>query len=148
MICRASSVACLIAFLSICISIPSFAAEPKTTATDVYRKADETAHAVKNYTVQQRDDAIRSAKTALDDLDARIDGLERKLDRNWDKMDAASRKKARATLDALRKQRDEAAEWYGGLKHGSAEAWDEVKNGFVRSYETLRDSFAKARKQF
>ena len=55
---------------------------------------------------------------------------------------------ARATLDALRRQRNELAEWYGGLKHSSAESWEQVKAGFVKSYEVLRESFAKARKEF
>ena len=120
----------------------------KTTVKDISRKADQTAHAVKDYSVQQREEAIKSAKVALDDLDARIRGLERRVDRDWDRMDEAARKKARSTLSALRRQRDELAEWYGGLKHGSAEAWEGVKSGFVKSYEALKESFGKARKQF
>ena len=130
-------------------SPPSFAAEAsgaKTTAKDISRKADDTARTVKNYTVQQRDEAIKSAKSALDDVDARLRSLDRKVDREWDKMDQAARKRARAAQAALRRERDDVAEWYGGLKHGSAESWEEVKDGFVKSYETLKASFAKARK--
>lgn len=133
------------------VSPLSFAAETsghKTTAKDVSRKVDETGQAIKNYTVAQRDEAIKQAKAALDDLDARIGRMERKLDNEWDRMDQAGRKKARATLNALRRQRNEAAEWYGGLKHSSAESWEQVKAGFVKSYDVLRESFAKARKQF
>jgi hypothetical protein len=128
-----------------------FAAETsgnKTAAKDVSRKADETGRAIKSYTVEQRDEAIKRAKTALDDLDTRIRRMERKLDSEWERMDQAARKKARATLDALRRERNEAAEWYGGLKHSSAESWEQVKAGFVKSYEALRESFAKARKEF
>jgi hypothetical protein len=113
----------------------------KTTAKDV-------ARTIKDYTVTQRDEAIKNAKAALDDVDARIRGMERKLDNEWDKMDQAARKKARATLAALRRERNEVAEWYGGLKHSSAESWEQVKTGFVKSYEVLRDSFARARKEF
>ena len=113
----------------------------KTTAKDVSRT-------IKDYTVAQRDEAIKSAKAALDDADAGIRSIERKLDNDWDKMDQAARKKARATLNALRRERNELAEWYGGLKHSSAESWEQVKAGFVKSYEVLRESFAKARKEF
>jgi len=133
------------------ISPLSFAAETssgKATAKDVSRKVDETGQTIKNYTVAQRDEAIKQAKAALDDLDARIGRMERKLDREWDRMDQDARKKARATLAALRKERNEAAEWYGGLKHSSAEAWEQVKAGFVKSYEALKQSFTKARKEF
>jgi hypothetical protein len=127
----------------------SFAAEPsgsKSTAKDIAKKADETGQAIKNYTVAQRDEAIRNAKAALDDADRRINRMERKLDSEWERMDQAARKRARATLDALRRERNEAAEWYGGLKHSSAESWEQVKTGFVKSYEVLKESFAKARK--
>jgi len=119
-----------------------------TTAKDVSKKAGETGRAIKDYTVQQRDEAIKQAKAALDDLDARIRRMERKVDNDWDRMDQAARKKARATLNALRRERNEAAEWYGGLKHSSAESWEQVKAGFVKSYEVLKQSFAKARKEF
>jgi len=113
----------------------------KTTAKDVSKT-------IKDYTVAQRDEATKSAKAALDDMDAGIRRLERKLEREWDQMDAAARKKARATLDALRRERNELAEWYGGLKYSSAEAWDEVKSGFAKSYDDLKGAFGKARKAF
>jgi hypothetical protein len=128
----------------VAVSPWSLAAEApagKTTAKDV-------AKTIKGYTVTQRDEAVKSAKAALDELDASIQRLERKIASDWDKMDEAARRKARATLDALHRQRNELAEWYGGLKHSSAEAWDEVKNGFSKSYDALRGAFGKARKAF
>lgn len=119
----------------------------RTTAKDVSEKAEDTGRAIKGYTVAQRDEAVKQAKAALDDADARIRRLERKLDNDWDKMDQTARKKARATLDALRSERNDLAEWYGGLKHGSSEAWEEVKGGFAKSYDALKKSFARAGKQ-
>ena len=129
----------------------SFAAETsgnKTTAKDVSRKVDDAGQAIKNYTLAQRDEAIKNAKAALDDLDARIGRMERKLENEWDRMDQAARKNARATLNALRRQRNEAAEWYGGLQHSSAESWEQVKTGFVKSYAVLKESITKAVKAF
>ena len=128
----------------VAVSPWSLAAEApagKTTAQDVSKT-------IKGYTVTQRDAAVKSAKAALDELDASIERLERKLESDWDKMDQAARRKARAALDALRRQRNEAAEWYGGLKHSSKEAWDEVKDGFAKSYDALTGAFSKARKAF
>jgi hypothetical protein len=119
----------------------------RTTAKDVSEKAEDTGRAIKGYTVAQRDEAVKQAKAALDDADARIRRLERKLDNDWDKMDQAARNKGRATLNRLRRERNELAEWYGGLKHSSAEAWEEVKNGFSNSYDALKKSFARARKE-
>lgn len=121
-------------------------ADDKTTAKDVGTKVEDTGKAIGSYTIAERDKAIKSAQAALADADARLRRMERKVDAEWDKMDATTRKKARATLNTLRKERDELAEWYGGLKHSSAEAWDEVKGGFVKSYEALKQSFTKAGK--
>ena len=120
----------------------------KATAKDVSRKAADTGRAIKGYTVAQRDEAVKQAKAALDDADARMRRLERKLDADWDKMDAAARQRARATREAMRRERNQLAEWYGGLKHGSSDAWDEVKSGFAKSYDDLGKSLARARKDF
>src|SRR5262245_46655197 len=138
----------LSAVLAVAPSLFAADAPAKTTAKDVSDKAKETGHAIKDYTVAQRDEAVKQAKAALDDADTKIRRLERKLDADWDKMDHAARKQARETLDTLRKERNDLAEWYGGLKHSSGEAWDEVKSGFARSYDELKKSFAKARKEF
>jgi hypothetical protein len=119
-----------------------------TTTKDISKKAAETGRAIKDYTVEQRDEAVKSAKASLDEMDASIRRLERKLESDWDRMDEAARRKARAALDALRRQRNEVAEWYGGLKYSSAVAWDEVKTGFSKSYDAMRGAFGKARKAF
>jgi Skp family chaperone for outer membrane proteins len=137
--------------LALAAASPSSLAEEapagKTNAKEVSRKVEDAGKAIGGYTVAQRDQAIKSAQSALAGMDARLRRMERKIDREWDKMDEAARKKARATMSALRRERNDAAEWLGGLKHGSADAWDEVKGGFVKSYDALKRSFAKARKE-
>ena len=131
-------------------SVFSFAAEPsadKTTSMEVKKKVADAADSIKKYSVNERDEALKKAKTVLDDLDARIDGLESQLNEKWDQMDQLARKKAIATLTALRKQRNEISEWYGGLKHSSRNAWEDVKKGFLTSCQKLRDIFDKAKKE-
>jgi len=137
----------VLAVAVLCLGSPwGLAAE--TTAKDVAGKAKGTGRSIRDYTVAQRDEAVKQAKAALDDADARMRRLERKLDADWDKMDQAARERARVTRDAMRRERNELAEWYGGLKHGSSDAWDNVKSGFAKSYDALRKSLAKARKDF
>ena len=63
-------------------------------------------------------------------------------------MDQSARTKARETLTALQKKRTEVAEWYGGLKHSSRNAWEDVKAGFLKSYHELCNAFDKAAKEF
>ena len=129
----------------------SFAADTpgaKTTARDVSQKMDETAHAIKNYSAEQRDEALKNAKSVLEDADARIDHFESETSRKWDKMNASARKHAQETRKTLRQQRQDLSQSYGELKRSSANAWDEVKGGFAKSYDALRDSFSKASKEF
>ena len=129
----------------------SFAADgtgDKTTGKDVMQKIDESAHAIKNYSADQRDEALKSAKSVLADADARIDHFENEMSRNWDKMSASARKHAQETMKTLRRQRQDLSQSYGELKRGSANAWDEVKGGFAKSYDALRDSFSRAAKEF
>ncbi len=115
---------------------------------DMSNKVEAAAEAIKNYTVAQKDEAIKQAKTTLDELDARIKQTEDRLDKQWGQMDKAARDAARASVRKLREQRTELADWYGQLKQSSATAWELVKQGFVDSYQALRESVAKVQKEF
>jgi len=123
-------------------------APQSTSMSEVKHDVAETAQAIKNYTVEQKDEAVKKAREALDELDARIDKLQARLDEKWNQMSQAAREKAQATERGLRKERTEAAEWYGGLRHSSAKAWGNVKSGFVKSYEALADAIHKAEREY
>ncbi len=142
---RMIAVICLLAFL------PGWAtlslAEP-ASGKEVGQKVDEAARAIGNYSAEQRDEALRSAKSVLDDADTRIESLDSEMRENWDRMSAAAREQALATMKTMRRQRLELAERYGELKRSSANAWEEVKRGFSKSFEELRASFSKAAREF
>ena len=130
----------------------AWAAEPAKenapSAEDVRQEVAQTLKTIGHYSVKQRDKAVATAREALRKTDAAIDRMQRKVDRDWDSMDAAARKNARDTLDALRKERTDLAEWFGGMEHSSAKAWDEIKKGFAKSYSNLADSLGKAADKF
>jgi hypothetical protein len=120
----------------------------KTTSKDVKQETMEAVQAIKSYSIEQRDRAVKEANQVMKDLDARIDRAQADIQKKWDQMDQAAREKANDTLKALRAQRNELSEWYGGLKHSSASAWDHVKDGFAEGYESLTTAFDKAEKEF
>src|ERR1700693_1107934 len=63
---------------TLAVSHLSFSAETAgAAAKDVSKKAGEAGRALKDYTVAQRDEALKQAKAALDDADARIRRMER-----------------------------------------------------------------------
>ncbi len=123
-------------------------AENKATIQDIKQEMKETAIAIKSYSAAQRDVAVKKAKATLTRLDARIERMQERLDDKTNKMDQSAREKGRATLRALRKQRNEVAEWYGSMKHSSSEAWQDMKSGFLKSYQVLQDAFSKAQDEF
>ena len=123
-------------------------ADEAAAEQDVSKKIEEAMAAIKHYSVAQKDDAMQKSKLALAELDKRIDKLERRMKKDWQKMDKAAREAAQATLKKLRKQRAELAKWYDEVARSSASAWEHVKKGFTDSYDTLRESIDKAQKEF
>ena len=148
----ATAASVFIAAVFILGSAFSFAAQNKqddnTTSKDVKKETLEAIQAIKSYSVNQRDKALKQGKDLLDSMDSRIDHMQSLVENKWDEMNQASRKKLNESLTALRKKRNELSEWYGGLKHSSASAWDHVKDGFVNGYESLADAFDQAEKEF
>ena len=124
------------------------ATPPKTAVQNVEKKITDAVAAIKAYAIDQRDEALQQAKIVMDDMDARIDQLEIQIHQKWDQMDQAARQRAVRDLAALRGERNKVGEWYGGLKHGSSQAWEDVKTGFSKSTQDLQDAFRKAYNDF
>ncbi len=120
----------------------------KTTAGDVRQEISATLETIASYSAEQRDAAVAAARQALAKTDARIDQLQKRIDQNWQNMSAEARQQARAAMKELQQERRDIAEWYGGLKHSSSNAWDEIKQGFAKSYDALGKSLEKAAGEF
>jgi hypothetical protein len=121
---------------------------PEEPSREVQREVEEAAEAIRDYSIEQQDEAVRQARRALDDIDTRMRALRQRIDNHWDEMEPEVRSQARDTLESLRSRRNETARWLDELRTSSAGAWDEVKQGFVRSYEDLRRSFERAGKKY
>jgi len=115
---------------------------------DIKKETRDLLQALNSYSVDQRDKAIRKTKAALDNLDKRIDKMEVRLSERWDEMDRVTREKARSSLRELREKRTQAAEWYGSLKHSTADAWEHMKKGLSEAYSSLNDAWERAEKEF
>ena len=130
---------------SLCSAAP---ASDKTSLEDVKKESKDLVQTLKGYSAAQRDEAIARIKVTLDDLDQRITALEATIDANWEKMDKTARENARASLQELRKERTEVAEWYGRLKSSSTEAWEQTKKVFSDAYKNLNDAWEKSEEEF
>jgi hypothetical protein len=115
---------------------------------EIKQETGDLLESLKSYTVEQRDEAIRKSAAAMENLDKRIETMAESIDQNWDALDQAGQKKARAAMRELRRERTLVAEWYGSLQNGSAEAWEFMKEGFSDAYRSLQKSWEKAEQEF
>ena len=115
---------------------------------DVKREWAQASRTLMAYTVAQRDQALDEGRRMLTAMDQRIEKLEARAADEWGELSDAARGQREQTLRALRKQRNEVAEWYGGLSQSSASAWNKVKKGFVDAYGELNSAFGEAVRAF
>ncbi|HEY9200380.1 MAG TPA: hypothetical protein VIQ81_02185 [Gammaproteobacteria bacterium] len=130
------------------VSFAASASADKTSFEQVQKKMGEAAAAIKNYSVEQRDEAGRQVEDTLHELDADIKDMQQRLYEQADHMDKASRQQARDALEAIRQQRNDLSEWYGRMQHSTGNAWMEIKSGFVKSFEELQKSYDDAKNEF
>jgi hypothetical protein len=141
---------CAFVLIGILGITPVCHAEKSTDTTSIEAVKRETRDLLQTldaYTADRKDEAIRKTKTALDNLDERIEALEDRVDESWDKMDKAARENARESLKALREQRNRVAEWYGSLKSSTIDSWEHMKKGFSKAYKALDDAWEKSEKE-
>ena len=138
----------VIGLIPLFFSAAALAGEKDASAKKVKKETKEAFEAIRDYSADRRDEAVKEVRQAMDELDANIDAMAARIQNKWSEMDLDAREQAMAAMKSMRRQRNDLAEWYGGMKHSSAGAWEEVKKGFVDSYETLKESFDKAADKF
>lgn len=117
-------------------------------AREMKKEWSEAVESLKQYSVTQRDEALSQAQQTLKAMDKRIEQLQSRAENEWQSMSKNMRERREETLRTLRRERNELAEWYGGMKYSSDNAWEEVKQGFINAYGTLSNSFNRARSEF
>jgi hypothetical protein len=124
------------------------AAKPSTSTEQAGQSDKQRIETIRGYSVERRDEAIAAARRATDEMDRQMERLQTQMSEGWSRMSAASRERSRKAMADLRMRRNTLAEWIGGMKHGSSDAWTEVKGGFARSYDELAVAVRKARAEF
>jgi hypothetical protein len=148
----------VVRFISISILVASanqlLADEPDKSSADpahlenLQEEWSEAIESIKGYSVSQREVAVKKAGIALEKLDEHIEVLGQRTADEWDTLSAEAREARLVALRKLSVQRNELAEWYGGMKHSSSQAWVEVREGFVDAYDILQSAWADALEEF
>jgi hypothetical protein len=122
--------------------------ESEQSQQSMEQRWNETMESLRSYSAEQRDKAVEAGRKTLDAMDERLESMESWTQKHWDSMSEEAREQRTRMLNAMRRQRNEAAEWYGGMKHSSAEAWGSVKQGFIKSYDKLQRAYGDAVESF
>ena len=120
------------------------AVDDRATVQELQREWDQAIEALKTYSATQREEALARAERLLESMDVRIDRLEATAADEWSQLSEGLSERRKETMQSLREQRRELAAWYGGMRHSSALAWEEVREGFVEAYGSLSESFTDA----
>jgi gas vesicle protein len=126
------------------LGAPALAVSAQTTSRDVSQKASETGEAIKDYTVEKKNEAVAHAKRLTDDLDAKIKDLEAEAARQT----GEARAKAQAQLRDLKAKRAVASRKASDLGRATKASWERAKEGFADAYRDLATAYEKAAGEF
>ncbi|AXS40893.1 hypothetical protein [Breoghania sp. L-A4] len=119
--------------------LPATAADGKdpVSSEQMRKEISEAVTAIKEYSLERRDQALAETRAALDKLDSQIEQKAEALRNKWGEMSTTARQAAAESLQELRDRRNRLGEWYGALRYGADSAWDDIKRGFSDAYADL-----------
>jgi hypothetical protein len=130
-------------WLAVALAGTAWAGEPpKTSADDVSRDAEKTAHAAAKYANEKKDEFEKRVGTRLDDGRKRLEEISRQA--------AGDRARAQKNLDQLladaEAKGNEAQKRMDELKRSTGEAWRDLKKGTETAVEDFSRGVDKAKR--
>lgn len=111
--------------------------DPDKVATQM----EDTLEEIQAFTVEQKNDAMRTARHTLDELDQQITLLQSEIDSRWQDLSQQARLDKQSAMATLKKQRAELESRYQALQQASADNWETAKKKFSRGWEAVKQSW-------
>ena len=102
---------------------------------------EDTLEDIQEFTVEQKYDAMRTARHALDDLDRQITLLQSEIDSGWKELSQQARLDKQSAMAALKEQRAELETRYQALQQAGADNWEAAKVKFSQGWEAAKQSW-------
>lgn len=118
-----------------------------TTVTDhsttdtLSDKTKVTIEEIRQYSVESKELAGEKAKEIMADIDKRIQILEDAIADTTNNMRDSMRDAKIKTIVKLKEQRQSLDTWYQKFRNSSKDAWEEIKQGFIRSYDSFQHTY-------
>jgi len=116
----------------------------ETTAKQFDKVKTETKEAVqdmKDYTYAQKTEFVATMQAQLAAINRDLDQLSAKIEKSSE----AAKAEAKPKLQALRDQSDKLNQQLDQAKSATESTWDDVKAGFKKGYNGLKDGLQQAR---
>jgi DNA-binding ferritin-like protein len=134
-----SMISAIVAAAVLLLSAP-FPVHAQTTAKDVGQKMADTGEAIKDYTVEKKNEAVAHAKKLGRDIDAKI----KELDAQASKQTGEAKAKSKEMIKDLKAKRAKVASKFNELSKATKASWDETKKAFADAWQDLATSYDKA----
>jgi uncharacterized protein YukE len=112
--------------------------------TSFTRLTDEIAA----YTFDQRDEAVKTARKELEEIDAKIDELAKNAEIESQELTSDVRKQQAKLMRELKARRAQISEMTERLNRSSAGAWNEIRDGLANAYGEIGQALDNARAEF
>jgi len=122
------------------LAVSALPAQAQTTGKDVAQKASETGQAIRDYSVEKKDEAAAHAKKITADLEAKIKDLEAQAAKQTGEVKARSQ----AQLKELKAKRAKASQKASELGRATKASWEKAKEGFADAYRDLASAYDRA----
>jgi Spy/CpxP family protein refolding chaperone len=138
-----SVIAAIAAAAVLLLSAP-LAVHAQTTAKDVGQKMADTGEAIKDYTVDKKNEAVAHAKKLGRDIDAKI----KKLDAQASKQAGEAKAKSKDMIKDLKAKRAVVSSKLNDMSKATKASWDDTKKAFGDAWQDLATSYDKAVAEF
>lgn len=115
-------------------------AKTELTAKDVQRQAQEALEVTQSYLEKKRDEYWMEVKEKLNDIDNRIEELEKEAD----KAATEAKSKYKEVIEVLRQKQNEAQNKLQELKSAGIDTWEDLKSGVNAVLKDLEKSYNEA----
>ena len=111
--------------------------EPEKVETQMEENLDD----IQEFTVEQKNEAMRAARHALDDLDRQITLMQGDIDSRWQELSQQARLQKQSAMADLKAQRKQLETRYQELQQAGADNWDAAKVKFRESWEAAKQGW-------
>ena len=111
----------------------------KTPAPEkVEVQAEATLEDIREFSVEQKNEAMRTARHALDDLDQQMNLLQSEVDSQWRELSQDARLSKQEALSALKQEQKALEAHYRSMQEAGKDNWQSVQDRFQQSWDAAR----------